>query len=572
MKKQKEQKRLGKSIITVIIILVMIGNLQILWGSYILRYYKKQNEQLEYNVTKIFLTDKDITFSYLYSEMQQMAYDGTQLKQIENAFVNEENTDDYTKNNAIISVKNAFGQLVDTVGGSMNFFYYNPKLEMMVEYGSSSINARKEFTNMVQEDLKDETIRLSKAGRWYIYNEKYICQIVKGKQGYIGSYMLVEDFVEQLMKMFAAKNVTVELYDSQNNISYIAEGKGSKVDKIYAIEGENEGSNWRSMNYAEFPVRVELQDKGLTTPLIAQGMFTLVFMIFLVGTVFVIQYTRKNILGQAKYFYDNLLLFSDQMKFQEESGIVEFAEAGKVLNMLADKINKLKIDIYEEQLEKKKVELDYAQLQIRPHFYINCLNVIYSLAQIGEIEQIQKISLCVSKYLRYIFHKSLEPVNVAEEIGFVKNYLQVIDNVNGVECKLEMEVEEGLEQFPVPPLMIQTFIENSVVHGMNIEELFCVSVRVESWKEEEKDYVKITIADSGKGIPKEVRDQWNQGQFETEDVCYHVGVRNAAKRMQMLYGENAKLQFEEREEGGTQVVMLFPKSFGEEIDENIAGR
>ena len=32
------------------------------------------------------------------------------------------------------------------------------------------------------------------------------------------------------------------------------------------------------------------------------------------------------------------------MKFQEESGIVEFAEAGKVLNMLADKINKLKID------------------------------------------------------------------------------------------------------------------------------------------------------------------------------------------------------------------------------------
>lgn len=572
MKKQKEQKRLGKSIITVIIILVMIGNLQILWGSYILRYYKKQNEQLEYNVTKIFLTDKDITFSYLYSEMQQMAYDGTQLKQIENAFVNEENTDDYTKNNAIISVKNAFGQLVDTVGGSMNFFYYNPKLEMMVEYGSSSINARKEFTNMVQEDLKDETIRLSKAGRWYIYNEKYICQIVKGKQGYIGSYMLVEDFVEQLMKMFAAKNVTVELYDSQNNISYIAEGKGSKVDKIYAIEGENEGSNWRSMNYAEFPVRVELQDKGLTTPLIAQGMFTLVFMIFLVGTVFVIQYTRKNILGQAKYFYDNLLLFSDQMKFQEESGIVEFAEAGKVLNMLADKINKLKIDIYEEQLEKKKVELDYAQLQIRPHFYINCLNVIYSLAQIGEIEQIQKISLCVSKYLRYIFHKSLEPVNVAEEIGFVKNYLQVIDNVNGVECKLEMEVEEGLEQFPVPPLMIQTFIENSVVHGMNIEELFCVSVRVESWKEEEKDYVKITIADSGKGIPKEVRDQWNQGQFETEEVCYHVGVRNAAKRMQMLYGENAKLQFEEREEGGTQVVMLFPKSFGEEIDENIAGR
>ena len=571
MKKQKEQKRLGRSIITVILILVMTGILQILWGSYILRYYRQQNEQMEYNVTKTFLADKDITFSYLYSEIQQMLYDGAQIQRVEKAFGKPEETDIYTKNNAIISVKNVFIQMADTYGGSINFFYYSPQAEMLVEYGNSPIEARTDFVNKIENELKDGTVRLSRAGKWYLYDEKYICQIVRGKHGYIGSYMLVEDFAEELMKMFSTKSATIEIYDSQNNTTYVAESNDSKIGEFYITNGDSESSNWRSMNYAEFLVSVKLQEKSLTTPLIIQGMFTSVFIIFLICTVFVVQYTRKNILGQARYFYDNLLLFSDQMKFQEESGIVEFAEAGKVLNMLADKINKLKIDIYEEQLEKKKVELDYAQLQIRPHFYINCLNVIYSLAQIGEVEQIQKISLCVSKYLRYIFHKSLEPVNVAEEIGFVKNYLQVIDSVNGVDCKLEIVVEEGLEQFPVPPLMIQTFIENSVVHGMNIEELFCVTIRVESWKEEEKEYVKITIEDSGKGIPKDVRDKWNQGQFETEDVCYHVGVRNAAKRMQMLYGENARLQFEERENGGSLVVMLFPKMFGEETDENTVG-
>ena len=49
--------------------------------------------------------------------MQQMAYDGTQLKQIENAFVNEENTDDYTKNNVLLAIINIIPMSLTAAGG-----------------------------------------------------------------------------------------------------------------------------------------------------------------------------------------------------------------------------------------------------------------------------------------------------------------------------------------------------------------------------------------------------------------------------------------------------------------------
>lgn len=562
MRKNTGQKRLRNSIMIVVVILVIAGILQALWGSYILNYYKKQNAQLEYTIARAFMTDKDISFSYLYLQLQQMIYDGAEFEELESAFEPDE-ADVFSQNNAIRKIKELFMELVNVYGNSMNFFYYNPEIDKMVYYGKSSIRDREEFIGAIQKEMKNGTVKCSGNGMWYLYQGKYICMVTRGLKGYVGCYMLTKDFTEQIVQMVSVGGVKVELYDRQNKITYVDERKASGERESYVLEGENEDGSYRSMNYADFGIRIQLEENNLTQPLVMQVVFTAVSVVFLICVVFVIQYTRKKILRQATGFYDNLMQFSEQMKFNEESGIVEFAEAGKVLNQLAEQINKLKIDVYEEQLEKKKVELDYAQLQIRPHFYINCLNVIYSLAQMGDMEQIQKISLHVSKYLRYIFNKSMEPVTVAEELQFVKNYLQVIDNVNGVDCKLEIEVEEGLEQFPVPPLMIQTFVENSVKHGMNIEELFSVSIAVTGQGSGMEACVRIVIEDSGRGIPAELREQWNRGIFETEDESQHVGVRNTAKRMKMLYGEKARLQFEEAADGGSRVIMYFPRTFAE---------
>ena len=56
--------------------------------------------------------------------------------------------------------------------------------------------------------------------------------------------------------------------------------------------------------------------------------------------------------------------------------------------------------------------MNYLQLQIRPHFFLNCLNTIYSMAQTQLYEEIMKMSMITSNYFRYIFQNTQDLVPV----------------------------------------------------------------------------------------------------------------------------------------------------------------
>ena len=59
---------------------------------------------------------------------------------------------------------------------------------------------------------------------------------------------------------------------------------------------------------------------------------------------------------------------------------------------MASQIRTLKIQAYEDALEKQKLELDYMQLQIEPHFYLNALNLINTMAQAEDVELIGELT------------------------------------------------------------------------------------------------------------------------------------------------------------------------------------
>ena len=56
---------------------------------------------------------------------------------------------------------------------------------------------------------------------------------------------------------------------------------------------------------------------------------------------------------------------------------------------MTQEISALKIQNYEEALERKNAEVKYLQLQLHPHFYLNAITTISSLSMRGENEQIQ---------------------------------------------------------------------------------------------------------------------------------------------------------------------------------------
>src|SRR5699024_2008942 len=102
------------------------------------------------------------------------------------------------------------------------------------------------------------------------------------------------------------------------------------------------------------------------------------------------------------------------IRFQQPHVYEEFQLIGSTFNHMATELGQLKIAAYEKQLDAQRTEMQFLQLQLTLYFYINSLNVIYSLAQSADFPTIQNMVLALTKYFRYSLqsHSALVPLRV----------------------------------------------------------------------------------------------------------------------------------------------------------------
>ncbi len=235
----------------------------------------------------------------------------------------------------------------------------------------------------------------------------------------------------------------------------------------------------------------------------------------------------------------------------EDYKIAEFLQVKDTFNVMVDKIKALKISAYEQELQYKNVQMQYLQIQIRPHFFLNCLKNIYAMANQKQYDSIQEMILLLSEYLRSLFQINPSLISLEEEIKGVKLYiaLQKMCRSEPPECNIDVDPE--LWQFQIPTLSIITFIENSVKHGGVTNKRLMISIRVSKLISESESYVCITILDNGPGFSPDVlgtkeisgtldvlgmKDVIGTKDVKNEeDSKEHIGIENIKKRMELLY-------------------------------------
>ena len=235
----------------------------------------------------------------------------------------------------------------------------------------------------------------------------------------------------------------------------------------------------------------------------------------------------------------------------------EFKQVNDTFNNMIDQITKLKIDSYERQLAAERSEMAALKMQIRPHFVLNCLKNVYALAQTGRTGEIQSLILLLSRHLRYVLSYSEDTVPLEREVELCQNYIELSSVGQEHPAACSVEVNSCLDTLPVPPVSLLTLVENSVKHGAREGSILKISITARRLEMEEGALANITVSDNGPGFTPQQLEELNKA-MPREENGRHVGLANALRRFQLLYGDGLAVAFASGREGGAKIELFLP--------------
>lgn len=241
----------------------------------------------------------------------------------------------------------------------------------------------------------------------------------------------------------------------------------------------------------------------------------------------------------------------------------EFKLLGDSFNSMMTEIQTLRVNVFEEQLNKQREELQRLQLQVNPHFFLNALNIIYNLAKVKNYELILEMTLSLIQYFRYMFRSNTSFVKLKDELEHTKNYLRIQDLRFRSQLNWTVEAPNYLSEAPVPPLVIQSFVENSIKHAVTLEQPVQINVQI-GFPEGDKSgsQMSIRIQDTGQGFDSYLLKQLQSGQSIVNKQGEHTGIWNAQRRIKLLYGDKASIYFSnDKVSGGAVIEIKLPLDF-----------
>ena len=245
-----------------------------------------------------------------------------------------------------------------------------------------------------------------------------------------------------------------------------------------------------------------------------------------------------------------------EFRITEKSTGSEFEQINKNFNRMLDEMSELKIDVYEQQLEKEKIRRCFLSQQIQPHFILNAMNILYSYEQ-DEYPLIQKMILCLSQYFRYIVNANTDFVELKNEMLHIRNYFEIQRARYPEEFFAIVEWDEELDNCLIPPLLIQNFVENAIKHSLMIGNSIDIFVIAKKMGDEK---IQIFVADTGKGISDEILEKIKRFR-ETKQYQdgLGVGIQNAIERLEVLYEGKAELKIGRDRPNGTRVELILER-------------
>jgi len=189
-----------------------------------------------------------------------------------------------------------------------------------------------------------------------------------------------------------------------------------------------------------------------------------------------------------------------------------------------------------------QARLSSLESPIHPHFLFNTLNSISALIR-EDPARAERTVERLAALLRYSLDTGMKPVVLLRhELRVVEDYLQIEKTRFGERLRYSINVPDALEDLEVPPLTLQTVVENTIKHvvsGSRHGGEIRIAARLEA------GCLLLDVSDDGPG-------------FELSAVQAGHGLDNLRERITALFDGAGRLEFERRD-GRMMVSIALPQ-------------
>jgi ligand-binding sensor domain-containing protein/two-component sensor histidine kinase len=185
----------------------------------------------------------------------------------------------------------------------------------------------------------------------------------------------------------------------------------------------------------------------------------------------------------------------------------------------------------EEEINQLKQQAYRAQMN--PHFIFNCLSTIQGMVMGDSTNQDQAVRMIAnfSQLVRYALDASLrDQVTLKEEVALLDRYLKLEQQRFAQSFQFTIDVDPELDPdwTEVPPMMVQPYVENAVLHGMDDKQ---GDGKISVSYQKEGDRLRVIIADNGPGISiTKARKATAPSKYQHQSV----GMTITQKRLEMI--------------------------------------
>ena len=203
-------------------------------------------------------------------------------------------------------------------------------------------------------------------------------------------------------------------------------------------------------------------------------------------------------------------------------------------------------DNFQKQLLLKNAEIRALQSQMDPHFLFNVLNTIAWKAQIINNEEIYQMVISLGELLKAnTLSRETDFIELEKEMEYVKFYIYLQQRrfEDRIDCVIR--IPEELMKCKVPCFCIQPLVENAIVHGLEPKKgkgKLIIQIFPTDGREAAPSEMEVAIIDNGLGFA-EIPDV-RSIPSSSSDTHTHIGLKNLDKRLELLFGERARLKIE----------------------------